>query len=88
MVVRIRITRPSRRGPQVQDFAAGVSGLLTLTAVVCTIMAAWKLMADMGQAGGFVLATGPFSHWQVWLASGIVAQLLSFRITRRRPLIS
>lgn len=84
MVVRIRISR----GPRVQEVFAGAAGLLTLVAVMCFIMSAWKLMADMGLAGGFVFTQGVLSHWQVWLAAGIATQLISFRITRRRPLIS
>ncbi len=88
MVVRIRISR----GPRVQDVFAGAAGLLTLGAVACFIMSAWKLMADLGVAGKFVVTAGVFSHWQAWLGTGIAVQLVSFRIARRvgptRPLIS
>lgn len=84
MVVRIRI----KRMPRVQDVFAGAAGLLTLGAVVCFIMSAWKLMADMGVAGNFAISAGVFSHWQVWLATAIALQLFSFRIARSRALIS
>jgi hypothetical protein len=79
MVVRIRITKD----PRVDGFIVGVASLLTLTAVACLILGAWKIFSELGWAGAFFLADGTFSHWQVWLALGILAQLVSFRLNRR-----
>jgi hypothetical protein len=51
-------------------------------------MSVWKLLSEMGWAGKFFLSTGVLSHWQVWIAGSVAAQLLSFRLSRPRPLIS
>ncbi len=78
MVVRIRITR----GSGVAGMKPAVSGLLTLAAFVCFILGVWILCAEVGWAGAFVLSAGLFSHWQVWMAAGVAAQLCSFRLNR------
>lgn len=79
MVVRIRITR----NPQFDGILAGIAGLLTLLAVACFVLGTWKIFSELGWAGGFFLAQGLFSHWQVWIALGTCAQLASFRLNRR-----
>lgn len=88
MVVRIRITR----GPRVKDVASGLAGLLTLISVASFSLSTWKILSDLGWAGGFFIDSGIFSHWQVWMAGTVATQLLSFRLSRplsrERPLIS
>jgi hypothetical protein len=37
-------------------------------------LALWRIGADMGWAGGFVISNGLFSHWQVWLVLGVTLQ--------------
>jgi hypothetical protein len=81
MVVRIRITR----GPWVNEVASGLAGLLTLVSVACFSLSTWKVLSDLGWAGGFFIMTGVLSHWQVWMAATVVSQLLSFRLSRRVP---
>jgi hypothetical protein len=90
MVVRIRISAsvPRIQGKASGEVAMGLAGLLTLVSVACFAMSAWKLSSEMGWAGAFFLSTGVFSHWQVWIAGAVGAQLLSFRLSRPRPLIS
>jgi hypothetical protein len=88
MVVRIRITRGPRVGEVAGELAAGLSALLTLLATGCFVLATWKILSDLGWAGGFFISTGVLSHWQVWMAGTVIAQLLSFRLSRKRPLIS
>jgi hypothetical protein len=79
MVVRIRL----KRDPRFDALFAGIGSLLTLVALVCFILCAWKVFSELGWAGRFFLLNGALSHWQVWLALGIVLQLLSFRLNRR-----
>ena len=90
MVVRIRI---STSLPRIQkgttgEVASGLAGLLTLVSVACFTMSVWKLFAELDWLGKFFISTGVFSHWQVWMAGSVAAQLLSFRLSRPRPLIS
>lgn len=79
MVVRIRL----KRDPRFDALFAGLASLLTLLAVACLILGAWKVFSELGWAGRFFVASGTLSHWQVWLALGIVLQLMSFRLNRR-----
>ena len=81
MVVRIRITRGAA-APAIKSACASV---FTLAAVACFITGVWILASGMGWAGAFVIERGAFSHWQVWMALGVFAQLCSFRLTRVRP---
>jgi hypothetical protein len=91
MVVRVRITAfpRVRRGNSGQgisgEFAPALAGLLTLVSVVCFVMSAWKLFSEFGWAGNFFISAGIFSHWQIWIAGAVAAQLISFRLSRSRP---
>jgi hypothetical protein len=67
---------------------SGLAGLLTLLSVTCFTVSVWKILADLGWAGRFFATAGILSHWQVWISGAVAAQLLSFRLSRPRPLIS
>lgn len=84
MVVRIRITRV----PRASEVASRLAGPLTLLSVSCFFLSVWKILADLGWGGQFFIANGVWSHWQLWIAAAVAAQLLSFRLSRPRPLIS
>jgi hypothetical protein len=90
MVVRIRIHArlPKLEKGDSQEVTSGLAGFLTIVSVVCFVMSVWKLSAEMGWAGAFFIPTGVLSHWQVWIAGAVAAQLVSFRLTRRQPLAS
>lgn len=51
--------------------------LLTPAAVVVFVMGLWRVCADLGWAGAFLIADGFFSHWQVWIALSIALKMLS-----------
>jgi hypothetical protein len=51
--------------------------LLTPAAVVALVMALWRVSADLGWAGAFLISDGFFSHWQVWIVVSIGLKLLS-----------
>jgi len=42
--------------------------LLTPAAVIALVLGLWRVSADLGWAGEFLIAKGFFSHWQVWIA--------------------
>ena len=51
--------------------------LLTPAAGLASVIAIWRVAADLGWAGAFLIAGGFFSHWQVWLALSIGLKMLS-----------
>jgi len=51
--------------------------LLTPAALVVLAMGLWRLCADLDWAGAFPIATGFFSHWQVWIGLSIGLKTLS-----------
>jgi hypothetical protein len=51
--------------------------LLTPSAVVACVMGLWRVGADLGFAGAFLITGGFFSHWQVWIALSIGLKALS-----------
>jgi hypothetical protein len=51
--------------------------LLTPAAVVALVMGIWRICADLGWAGAFLIESGFFSHWQVWIALSIGLKMLS-----------
>jgi hypothetical protein len=51
--------------------------LLTPAALVALALGIWRVCADLGWAGVFVITGGFFSHWQVWIALSIALKLLS-----------
>ena len=86
MKVRIRFgagtpfTRPSGRNGRL---AMAGAVLLTMSAVSFGILAVWRVAIDAEIFGGeFAFTDGLFSHWQVWAAAAIAAQMLALRLTR------
>jgi hypothetical protein len=77
MVVRIRFGK----GRQVvlakrknRKFALALSALMTPTAVMASVLGLWRLTADLKLTGEFGIATGLFSHWQVWMVFAVILQ--------------
>ena len=77
MVVRIRFGRGRRvqrtKGKN-RRVALALSALMTPAAVMASALALWRLAADLQWTGEFGIASGIFSHWQVWLASAALLQ--------------
>ena len=70
MVVRIRFGR----GRQVlltkgknRRVALALGALMTPAALMSSVLGLWRLTADMRLTGEFAIASGLFSHWQVWM---------------------
>lgn len=45
--------------------------LLTPASMLALVFALWRISADLGWTGEFVISGGFFSHWQVWMALAI-----------------
>jgi hypothetical protein len=85
MRVRIRIKRGSkvsRSGKKNRHLALLAASLLTPAALVAALLAVWRLAADLNWANRFAIRSGPFSHWQVWIAAAGVLQLCSHALNR------
>lgn len=86
MVVRIRFEKGralgSRRPKLNRRLALACAALLTPAALMASVLAAWRIAADLNFAGSFAIATGFFSHWQVWLGAAIALQLCSRVLNR------
>lgn len=85
MVVRIRFAR----GPKVvqgrrknQRIAVAFASLLTPVAVMASALALWRVAADLNWAASFAIPSGPFSHWQFWLAIAVLLQTCSRLLNR------
>jgi len=59
--------------------------LLKACALICFATGVWILSAGLRWAGAFLIQQGPFSHWQIWIACGVFAQLTAFRLNRTKP---
>jgi hypothetical protein len=88
MVVKIRLNYAPAFKRSVawnRQAALVASSLMTPIAVMAWALGFWRIAADLGWTGAFAIASGFFSHWQVWIAIGIVMQfvaLLLHRLTR------
>jgi hypothetical protein len=51
--------------------------LLTPAALVALAMGLWRVSTDLDWAGAFPIATGFFSHWQVWIGLSVALRMLS-----------
>jgi hypothetical protein len=85
MLVRVRL----KHGPIVQKrrgknrkIAAALSAFLTPAALMCSILALWKIGSDLDLTGEFAIAEGIFSRWQLWLAAAAGLQVSAWVLNR------
>jgi hypothetical protein len=62
--------------------ALAVSALLTPGAFLASVLALWRIAADLNFTGKFAISTGVFSHWQVWMAVAVLLQTFSRLLAR------
>jgi hypothetical protein len=62
--------------------ALAVSALLTPGAFLASVLALWRIAADLNFTAKFAISTGMFSHWQVWMAVAVVLQACSRLLAR------
>ena len=85
MVVRIRLgsrAKPVARRAQKRRLAMGVAALLTPAALMASVLAAWRIGADLNLTKSFAIPSGLFSHWQVWVAAAALLELCSYMLNR------
>ena len=85
MVVRIRLgkrPKPAAKRARNRLFAQGVATLLKPAALMALALAIWGLGADLKLTGGFAIASGWASHWEVWLGAAVMLQFCSFALNR------
>lgn len=59
--------------------------LINPIAVAGYTLAAWRLGSDLSWTGEFFISSGLLSHWQVWLALAIGAQIGGAYLNRSMP---
>jgi hypothetical protein len=57
--------------------------LLTPSAVVALVLGLWRVSSDLGWTEEFLIGSGFFSHWQVWIALSVALQLASSTLSTR-----
>ena len=85
MLVRIRFGHGLRVGKarrRNKRIALAVSALLTPGAFLASALALWRIAADIGWSGKFAIASGVFSHWQVWMVVAVLLQVCSRMLAR------
>jgi len=85
MVVRIRFGRGHKVGKtrrKNQRFALAVAALLTPAAFAASVLALWRVAADLSWTGSFAITTGMFSHWQVWIGVAAALQFCAHLLNR------
>jgi uncharacterized membrane protein YidH (DUF202 family) len=77
------ITRTAAISATVFNGATHLAGaFLTPTSVVALVLAIWRLGADLGFTGDFIITSGFFSHWQIWMMLALVLKLSGSLINR------
>jgi hypothetical protein len=85
MVVRIRFgkgPKVARKRGKNQRVALTVAALLTPAAFTASVLALWRIAADLSWTNRFGFPTGILSHWQVWLAAAAGLQLCARLLNR------
>ena len=85
MLVRIRFGKGLRVGKarrRNKRVALAVSALLTPGAFLASVLALWRIAADLNWTGKFAIASGMFSHWQVWMVLAVLSQVCSRMLAR------
>jgi len=85
MLVRIRFStgaKVGKRSRKNRRMALAVAALLTPAAVLASVLALWRLAADLNWTSSFAISAGLFSHWQVWLGAAVLLQLCARLLNR------
>jgi hypothetical protein len=59
------------RGAFEQQLSNILVALLTPSSLIALVFALWRFSADLGWTESFLITTGFFSHWQVWMVLAI-----------------
>jgi hypothetical protein len=58
-----------------KQFVNVLVSLLTPASMLALVFGLWRVSEDLGWTEAFVIPTGLFSHWQVWMALAIVLKM-------------
>lgn len=61
-----------------------IAVLLKPPALMAAVLGLWCFASEFNLAGAFAINSGPFSHWQVWLAGAGILQWGSCALGRYR----
>jgi hypothetical protein len=84
MLVRLRLETGQpiqRKRGKNRSLALGFAALLIPASLMAYTLGFWRLASDLGVAGEFSV-TGIFSHWQVWIAMGVLLNLAAVVLNR------
>jgi hypothetical protein len=84
MRVRIRFeTGPpiQRKSGKNRHLASACGALLIPASLMAYVLGLWSLTSDMGMSNAFGI-TGVLSHWQVWIAVGVLLHAFSSILNR------
>jgi hypothetical protein len=79
---RARLYQTTAKVLPYQELVRMTPTLLSPVAVIAGLMACWRFGVDAGWTDSFVVSSGLFSHWQVWLAFAIGIQWSAVRLDR------
>jgi hypothetical protein len=65
-----------------RQLALIAASLLSPASLMAIALGFWRLCADLNWMDEFAISTGLFSHWQVWIALGILMQFGSIALHR------
>lgn len=85
MIVKIRLAtgqRVRRQGGRNRRLALAAAVLLMPLSLTAFVLGFWRLASDLEWAGAFAIASGPFSHWQVWAGVAFALQVASALLNR------
>jgi hypothetical protein len=74
-------------GPHSPDGLKLLGLLLTPVAVAAGALAAWRFGVDAGWTSSFFIAGGFLSHWQVWCAFAVSAEVCAWTLSRGPELV-
>jgi hypothetical protein len=85
MIIRIRLgkgARLVRSRRKNKRLASVVAALLNPAAVMAAAFALWRITADLQLTRSFVITSGLFAHWQVWVGAAGILHVCSRLLNR------
>ena len=58
-----------------RQFANVLVSLLTPASMLALVFGLWRVSEDLGWTEAFVISSGLFSHWQVWMALAVALKM-------------
>ena len=83
MTVRIRLRLKAKTpGKSNRQLAMTLSRWMPPLSALASVLAFWRLGADIDRNLGFGISQGLLSHWQVWLATGLLLHVAGPMLAR------